>query len=227
MPSGSPGYPTGTGDASYEAKNGDTATPVRATVTVNPKATAAAPTVSLSPASGTTCHPKKAGGVVTPCTVGFSASATGYTSLDWSGCCSGSSGTTGNCQVNALQSFTCSVTATGPGGTASASGTASGVNSPPAIGGNVTYSANPPPINSVVVANYDASDPDGDGISCVRTFAQGGPCGSYDTCGLVYYGVGKVRFDTNSPAGTCCWAVQWQDEWGALKNSPQNCVNTQ
>jgi len=225
------GYPTAAGDTVYEAKNGDTATPLSTTVTMNPKATptpAGPPTVSLSPAGATSCHPKKASNVVTACSVGFNASATNYTSLDWSGCCAGSSGTTGNCQVNAIQGFTCSVTATGAGGTASANGTATGINSSPNIGGNATYDHGVPlPLNSVVWANYDATEPDGDGFSCVKTFAQGGSCGSYDTCGLVFYGVGKVRFDTNSPASTCCWAVQWKDEWGALKNSPQYCVDTQ
>jgi len=234
VPPSSPGYPTGTGTVSYEAKNGDTATPIHTTVTVNPKATptpAAAPTVSLSPTSGTTCHPIKRSGVVTACSVNFNASGTGYTSLAWSGCCSGSTGTPGACRINDITStFTCTVTATGDGGTASANGTATGINSPPFLGSTPTYSPSAPlPENTVVWANYDANDPDGDGYSCVRTRACGGPCGSIDTCSIVpsLTSQGQVRFDTGSSAGTCCWGVQWTDEWGAITNSPNFSVPVQ
>jgi len=140
-------------------------------------------------------------------------------------------GTPGACRINDITStFTCTVTATGDGGTASANGTATGINSPPFLGSTPTYSPSAPlPENTVVWANYDANDPDGDGYSCVRTRACGGPCGSIDTCSMVpsLTSQGQVRFDTGSSAGTCCWGVQWTDEWGAITNSPNFSVPVQ
>ena len=225
LQTGQNGYPTAAGNTVYEARNGDTATPREATVTVNPAATPtpAAPTVSLSPASGTTCHPKKNGGVVTPCSVTFNASGTGYASLAWAGCCAGSTGTAGACHVNDITTtFTCTVTATGDGGTARANTTANGVNSPPTIGDKETYSLPTPlPLNTDnVLGYYTVLDPDGDGVACFH-WAGSYPCVSYDTCAMTSIGnTAKLRFDVTSPAGFCTWWVQWQDEWGALATSP-------
>lgn len=100
--------------------------------------------VSLWAAAGTTrCEPaKSAGGVVTPCTVPFRAAGRGFTSLAWSGCCAGSTGETGSCSVNALAAFSCTVTATGPNGTTSASATATGVDAGPLLDPRVCCTSN-------------------------------------------------------------------------------------
>jgi hypothetical protein len=204
--SGANGYPTATGETVYEAANGDLATRVYATVTVTARATPtpaatpvpAAPTLSLSPASGTTCHPKKMSGVVTPCSVTFNASGTGYTSLAWSGCCAGSTGTTGTCRVDAIEGFTCSVTATGAGGTTRADGTANGTNAAPTIGAAEWYSQTIPLPRVRNIYGYYNLD------SCVV-----GPGA----------GQGQVRFDRDEPyvssGGTCTWTITWEDGWGA------------
>ena len=61
LQTGQNGYPTATGNTVYEARNGDTATPREATVTVNPAAT---PTPTATPAP--TCPPSCDDG--NPCT---------------------------------------------------------------------------------------------------------------------------------------------------------------
>jgi hypothetical protein len=243
--SGANGYPTGTGDTVYEAANGDLATRVYATVTVNARATptpaptptpAAPPTptptppatltVTLSPAAGTTCHPtKKVSGAVVACQVPFVAGGTGYTSLAWSGCCAGSSGTTGNCSVNDITEFSCTATATGGGGSAMATATASGINAAPTIdpgsvcctvGGGGCLAALPRNTELIDCSvNIADSDDAYETLGCEQITA--GVCSPYFCGGSTIHAIFRFRVSTGDATGTCTVMARMTDPWTSSK----------
>jgi hypothetical protein len=135
--SGMAGYPP-VGQTTYQAANSDVGVRLEATVTVTaptPEPTStpppAAPTISLS-AAASSCYPVKAGNA--GCDVSVTATASNYSSITWSGCCSGS-GTTAACHINDLDTpHDCTATATGPGGSAHATTpTVTGTNSAPVV----------------------------------------------------------------------------------------------
>jgi len=77
------------------------------------------------------CHPHPKH----PCDVPFTATGENYDTLAWTGCCEGSSGTTGICIVEAVAEYACTVTAKGSGGSASDSAVVTGVNDEPQLEG--------------------------------------------------------------------------------------------
>jgi hypothetical protein len=72
--SGQPGYPTAYGATAYEAKNGDTATPLNTTVTMNPKPTPA-PTPRPTPTDTGANEPASAANVASFGTVAWNNTA--------------------------------------------------------------------------------------------------------------------------------------------------------
>jgi hypothetical protein len=217
------GYPTATGNTVYEARNADTATPLDVTVTVQAKPTPTAPpSVTLSAQNGiTTCHPAKTVTSVTTCMVTFNASGSGYTSLAWSGCCAGwSTGATGNCGVNAIADFTCTVKATGPGGTASASATAKGVDTAPVADSLCcqvgTACVTSLPTNTAWIAcdagfHYTEDDQNGQTACSVQA---SGACAFVQT--ISCYAAAGFGYDvsTSAATGTCLMQVTLTDLWG-------------
>jgi hypothetical protein len=215
--SGATGHPTVTGDTVYEAANGDLATRVYATVTVTARATPtptstptpvatptpAAATVNLTPVAGTTCHPQ---GNVAPavgqCHVDFVASGSGYTALAWSGCCAGSSGTTAQCLVPKLKDYTCTVTATGASGNATANATATGVNAAPTnaydgIAGDTSCGGQ-------FDINFSWSDTDGDKPSATSSEVLAGNCTIIGEYFNIATGYAIVLRAPSAPGGGAC-----------------------
>jgi hypothetical protein len=230
LKSGLAGYPTAAGDTVYEAKNGDTATPVNTTVTLQPKATPTptpnrAPSVSVA-ASASTCHPQTPS---TPCTVTCTATASDpdgdALSYAWSGCASGG-GSSAACRVSNLTPFTCSVSVSdGRGGTASGSATVTGVNRAP----TVTFSSGPVPTGggsgpvlcgtgAWIYFNY--TDVDGDPLSDGQGELVSGPCTKGEVRG--YPSAVWIAVQMPSTPQSCQVAAMAADGWGYTSwvNSP-------
>jgi len=219
-----PGYPTAPGATVYEAKNGDTATPLRATVTTKAKV---GPAISLSGAGS--CYPVHAGNA--GCNVQVTASASNYDSIAWSGCCSGS-GTTATCHVPNPGSFTCSASATGPGGSAQTSMQVSGTNAAPTQSNGcwhggvdagcvsaTSFLANQACAGDALTYRFVAADPDdpvpSSSLTCSATSQTPGVC---TVCQCWLYNAGTMRFFVEfgtRAAGTCTLAVTVTDDWGA------------
>jgi len=207
------GYPTVSGDTIYEAKNGDTATPLRTTVTMNPKR---APTISLSGASS--CYPVHAGNA--GCNVQVTANASNYDSISWGGCCSGS-GTTANCHVSGLGSFTCTANATGSGGSAQASAQVTGINAAPTLPlSGIHRSPDTADCNTAVTFDFTITDEEG--ISWCPSVTPSGACVSVDSAECPVSGSPKVvRIRTRTwptpqtTFGHCYIDFKAQDVWGA------------
>jgi len=210
------GYPAATGNTVYEARNADTATPLDATVAVRA-------TVSLSPVGDTTCHPTKTGsGVPKPCTVAFNASVSGDTSLAWSGCCAGSTGTTGSCSVNAIKDFTCTVDAAGSGGTTSASAIATGIDDPPEIYSTLCCSE-PGQASKLCPPTVLTKN---DRLACFSDGRNPYPSTSWPTCSVQASGACGAEpcdpnvfppqfiLDTSYVTGTCLVQLTLTDYWG-------------
>jgi hypothetical protein len=216
LTSGAKGYPMATGAAVYEAAIGDAAKRLETTVTVNPRPT---PSVSLS--GEDSCHPRPS----QPCEVALTAIATSYTSLSWTGCCAGSSGTDGRCKVRNLSTYTCTVTAIGDGGTASASRNVTGVNAAPVLVGDCSPPYSYLPYDCSVTISCDVSDEDVASLDCTHF-----PVGS-QYCGVAHGGSycvsetstsGKRYFvlSTGTKEHDCnVTEIQVTDEWGATAST--------
>jgi hypothetical protein len=220
--SGASGYPTATGAAAYEATIGDMAQRLETTVTVvsppMPMPTPSLPTVSIS--GGGSCHPSSH---EDPCPVQFSASGSDYTSLAWSGCCSGTTAES-ICVVDGIGTFTCSVTATGPGGTASASGTANGINDTPSCVADMVDPDPPLCCDLDATFSFTVHDDQQTGQTCRSVSAAGGACYCPPSgCSLTYCGpVGddmgiEAKVKTGPATGRCVVKVEYTDVWGSSK----------
>ena len=204
------GYPTASGNTVFEARNADTATPRETAVTVTAKAT---PTISLAGASS--CYPVKAGNA--GCNVSVTATATNYSSIAWSGCCAGSSGTTGNCHVPDLNAYTCTASATGAGGSAQADKQVTGTNAAPVISGWDTNWHNPPCDADL---NFEFTITDEEGVASCPTVEVVGAC-SYVNIACPVPGYSKAVFlyvHTWAPPQPQSWlcygGLVVRDAWG-------------
>ncbi len=213
---GSGGYPVAIGANVYEAAIGDLAQRLETAVEVAPRPTptptpppASPPAVSVS--GGGSCHPSPSD----PCPVAFSASGVNFSSLAWSGCCSGS-GAEAICAVTRPGDFTCTVTASGPGGTASASGTARGVNDTPSCGPSDVDPPSPACCNQTVTFSFSVSDEQSSGQACsVRRVEGACSCPGCAPAACVPLGV-QVGVKTQNPGGgRCTVTARYTDVWGA------------
>jgi hypothetical protein len=223
LKSGLAGYPTAAGDTVYEAKNGDTATPLSTTVTLQPKATPTpapnrAPSVSVA-ASASTCHPQSPS---TPCTVMCTATASDpdgdALSYAWSGCASGG-GSSAACRVSNLTPFTCSVSVgDGRGGTASGSATVTGVNHGPGVSFNSgpvpsgCGTSTPVPCGCQAWVYFNYTDADGDPLSDGQGGVASGPCGLVEVRG--YPSAVWVAIQMPSTPQSCQVQARAADGWG-------------
>jgi hypothetical protein len=238
MALGAAGYPRSEGAIVYEAMIGDVVVKREVTVAVNPVPTPTPepPIVTLSSASIDSCHPTLSSGNITPCTIPFTATASHYTGLAWAGCCAGSSGTSGTCSVNAIQAFTCSVTATGPGGSATANATVTGVNTGPTQGAfawlhnGVAVTTLPAghSITDDAAIAFDVTDPDGDArqdMTCAVTGLSG--CGWQGSCHVhsTYYLRLSFTVVTGATGTVCRFTVNVSDAWGTPGPSTSYSVN--
>ena len=186
-------------------------------MTVQPKATPtpAAPTVSVS--GPDSCYPYPSCGAV------ITASGSNYDSLSWSGCCSGNR-TTATCSFADLATHTCTVTATGPGGSATASKAVKGVNVAPVVsyvGNNVGTS--PLPCNTAVSVTFKITDEESRVYACQPATVQGPPTCAYDSIVCPVSGSPsyvEVHMNTlDHHQGVLCYVgLQVVDRFGALSN---------
>jgi hypothetical protein len=228
-----PGYPTAPGATVYEAKNGDTATPLRATVTVNTKNHPPTVTVAASP---TGCHPQH--WKPTSCSVMCTASASDQDgdslSYGWSGCATGSA-STATCTISEPGSFPCTVTVTdSKGGSVTGSATVQGTNEAPTQSNScwhggvdagcvsaTSFLANQACAGDALTYRFVAADPDDPepwnslSSTCTATSQTPGAC---TVCQCWLYNAGTMRFFVEfgtRAAGTCTLAVTVTDDWGA------------
>jgi hypothetical protein len=174
------------------------------------------PTVTVS--GGGSCHPKSPS---TPCTVNFSARVTGGQtplSYSWSGCTSGS-GTSESCKVNAIKSFTSTVTVKDAlGRSATASGTATGIldKSPQKSGGTGCGGVSEGGTAYTTVTISDDSAHSGCSVWNVS-----GPCGvKISDCAD---GVVQGAITGKAPGGSCTWAFHYTNVWGQTLVDNESC----
>jgi len=159
------------------------------------------PTVGLS--GGGSCHPN--------CTRAFSANASGTAPLNysWDGCCSGSSGTSGTCTINGVQTFTCGVTVSNPYGSAYTSRTAEGINHPPSVTGGMVVELGGTQDYAFQATGY-FNDPDGDPVHC----NWGGSCSISECSGGGTSSGSQTCKVTGPVAGSCEESLYCTDNWG-------------
>ena len=218
-----PGYPTATDVATaYEAKNGDTATPLRATVTMKPSRP---PTVSVS-ASPSSCHPQKwnSQSCTVTCVANASSPAGSALSYQWSGCASGT-GSTGTCSFSQPgNSGACTITVTdGRGGSATDSRTVQSTNVAPdvALAGatpwicsGAAYASPQHDQECALLLNVTDDDPDPSHGTTVSVAVANLGCTLYGTgfktSNVAYADLGIGSLDRHE-----CWVyVTITDDWG-------------
>jgi hypothetical protein len=228
------GYPTGTGQTTYEAANSDVGQRLHATVSVTAKVVNHDPTVIVT-AAPTGCHPRHS--TPTSCSVTCTANASDpdgdALSYSWSGCATGSN-TTATCTVTEPGSHACTVAVTDTkGGSTAASATVQGTNEPPRIStgcwsrgagcastellagsGNCTGDA--------PTYRFFATDPDDpnpwSSITCSATPLPASQCSVCQCWPASYNSPPDVRFYLLVKAGAkglCSVAVTITDDWGS------------
>ena len=194
---------------------GTTTVTAPGTPTPTPVAT---PTVAVSISGPDTCYPYPS------CGAAMTASGSGYTSLAWSGCCSGSAATS-TCDFTDLAPHTCTVTAAGPGGSATASRTVTGVNAAPQVTG---LDLAPTSCNTNVIFQFTVTDEDKRAYQCLPPTITGAPCilNSVACPSASDPSVVEVSVNTGaSPAGSSCSVgLQVRDRFGSDSNTRTETV---
>lgn len=190
------------------------------------------------------CHPRRYGETVYPCTVSFRAEASDpngdVLSYRWSGCASGEAAESG-CVIDELHTVTATVEVTdGRGGRAQVSKTAEGTNLPPSLGVFFcryrpsqnpgapdcgAFETCPPPIPTNGLGDcwdptFDAFDEEGDREGCGPVIPSGachGPIGIYE-CGGVEDAF-SFEFRTGADEGDCVLQISVYDSWGATAST--------
>lgn len=195
---------------------GTTEPTATATPTPTPVAT---PTLNVSISGPGTCYPYPS------CGAAMTASGSNYTSLTWTGCCSGT-GTTSTCNFTDLAAHTCTVTATGPSGSVTASQTVTGVNLPPQVTG---LDLSPASCKTNVTFQFTVTDEEKRVFQCLPpTITTTPPCmlKSIACPGASDPSVVEVTINTGSTAagGSCSVGLQVLDRFGAESNTRTESV---
>ena len=194
---------------------GSSATPTpTATPTATPTPnTQPAPTISVS--GPDSCYPYPS------CGASMTASGSNYASLSWSGCCSGS-GTASTCNFTDLGAHTCTVTATGPGGTATANKVVTGTNTAPVVQytGNSTGSGALACNLPDVAFGFQITDEENSVYQCAPATVNGPPVCQYlsmECPAAGYPSLVNVHISTlDHHAGVLCYVTaEVRDRFGA------------
>ena len=187
-----------------------------ATATATPVAT---PTLNVSISGPDTCYPYPS------CGATMTASGANYTSLTWSGCCSGSAATS-TCDFTDLAAHTCTVTATGPSGSVTANKTVTGVNVAPQVTG---LDLTPTSCNTDVTFQFTVTDEEQRVYQCLPpTITSTPPCilKSVACPTASNPSVVEVSINTGStPAGSACSVgLAVRDRFGVDSNTRTETV---
>jgi hypothetical protein len=177
------------------------------------------PTLNVSISGPNTCYPYPS------CGATMTASGSNYTSLTWTGCCSGTAATS-TCDFTDLAAHTCTVTAIGPGGSVTASQTVTGVNVAPQVTG---LDLRPTSCNTNVTFQFTVTDEEQRVFQCVTpTITTTPPCTlkSIACPGASDPSVVEVTVNTGSTAagGSCSVGLQVRDRFGADSNTRSETV---
>jgi hypothetical protein len=188
------------------------------TATPTPTPTVAS-AVSVTISGPDTCYPYPS------CSAAMTASGSNYTSLTWGGCCSGTAATS-TCEFTDLAAHTCTITAVGPGGTATASKTVAGANVAPQVTG---LDLPPASCNADVTFQFTVTDEEKRAYECLPpTVTSSPPCVLRSVACPTASDPSVVVVSVNTgsaPAGSSCSvSLQVRDRFGAESNTRTEAV---